>query len=461
MKTSGPLLDSFPIATFLLALALAAAPQPASAACSQPLNPTFAPQPVYTSATGSIDTAFLIPGKIPGPNADREATVFGPAASATAPASGDIVTVGFTQGTTKALLVLADDCSTVPACANTTVECEKTSLVFTAAGGGLPASVRFAPGKGLKKLDRVGPVRLAVSTPANLPCELADPAKSCGDFASLHACIDKVTPADGRAADATIDSITALPEPNDFKKLCKSSNAADDRCQGGEMAKLHFALDAHGDIVMPIYWGKLLKKLDGTSGDCEERGNPCDKRKVVANTNLPAGLGGLAAIQIGCAESPQHLQSFAADGTVFSSAPLFQVDPGNANPSDELRLLGSIDKAFSVLRIRRCPQSNLNCGTMQKFDLSARIEDGNPISLGRRGNRLGYCDESGTLCAHDSECIGKACLYAEGEEHGPFTGSSSLMCDQGTSPDDGSGVWVLILILIGGFVILVWVFRRR
>jgi hypothetical protein len=460
MKTSGSLLSPFPVTTFLMALALAAAPTAAGAACNAPLN-TPGPQPLYASATGSIDTPFLIPGKVPGPDKYREATVFGPASGATAPANGDIVTVAFMQGSTKAILVLDDDCSMIPSCPNATVECEKATLVFNAASGGLPASVRFAAGKGLEKLGRVGPVRLAVSPAANLPCDLVDPAKSCGDFSSLHTCIDKVTPADTRPVDATIDSITALPAPNEFKKLCKSTNAADDRCQGGEVARLEFALDAHGDIVMPIHWGKLLKKLDGTSGDCEE-GKACDKRKIVANTNLPSGLAGLAAIQIGCADSAQFLQSFAADGTVFSAAPIFQVDPGNPDPAEELRLLGSIDKAFSVLRIRRCPQSNLTCGATQKFELSSRIQaDGKPISLGRRGNRQGFCDESGTLCSNDSSCIGKACLYAEGEEHGPYTGPSILTCQLSTPPEDGSGVWVLILLVIGGVVILVWVFRRR
>jgi hypothetical protein len=207
---------------------------------------------------------------------------------------------------------------------------------------------------------------------------------------------------------------------------------------------------------VPFDWAKLIKKQGG--GSCKE-GDICDLRGVYAATNVYSGITATPVIEIPCAESEKYLQSFSAAGTAFATGPLFQVDPSSGTVP-ETRLLGTIDKAFSVLRVRRCPQADPSC-TAPKFTLSLGNADYLEITV--PAAKTGTCSISGAECSSSEPCPtgGGKCIWFDGEDRGPLTSQPAPSCVLSDDEVDASGFWVMIVIILAGVVLVIWLFRKQ
>lgn len=440
-STKSPRLSPVVLLLFA-AFSAAAAPSVAGAACNQPPDltaPALAAR--FDSNNGSIDTPFLIPGNYDldqGTTAKkRTATIYN-----TAVISTDVVPVAFPEGTPK-LVVLADNCSGVNLGSCGAV-CEKTELAFQT------GSVTFPVGDLVKSAKRTGPVRLASLAAGSDPCWLLN--QGCGSAPpSSHACIDKLTPAAGTPANFDIGSVTLLPEPNDFSKLCKSSNAAKPCDQ--KDGDLEFTIDARGDILMPMYWGNLLKQKNDPQKKCSESGiDACEKRRVKATTSMPASSTGPQAIHIGCDESDTYLQSFNAIGMIFDAPPLFKADPMQTTDMPTT-LLGTVDKAFSVLRIRQCPESDPTC-SQKKFDIALEPA-GNAKKIPHRTDGGGYCANSSTKCPDTACPAGVPCIAFDGEAGDDWqSGDPPFECTQGIGPKYDWWFWLIAALVVGGVAYL-------
>jgi hypothetical protein len=180
--------------------------------------------------------------------------------------------------------------------------------------------------------------------------------------------------------------------------------------------------------------------------------------KVFAGTNLFSGITAEPIVEIPCTESETYLQSFSAAGTSFSPGPLFQAEPF-VGVVTETRLLGTIDKAFSVLRIRRCPQTDASC-TDPRFTLSLGTADYLEISV--PAGKTGTCSGDGSECSSNEPCpSGQKCTWFDGKDLGPLTGQPVLSCTPIDDEGTGSGFWVIIAIIVGGVLLLVLVFRKK
>src|SRR5690606_5358602 len=102
-----------------------------------------------------------------------------------------------------------------------------------------------------------GPVAIGVSPVAAGPaCGLA--TGTCTTQSGLVACIDQLYADDGACGRAAPDfefaSFTALPVPNDFQAECSTASPPCTRT----LAEVRGAIDASGNLLMPMSWGGVL-----------------------------------------------------------------------------------------------------------------------------------------------------------------------------------------------------------
>lgn len=402
-------------ASFVASIPFLLLPSVARAACNEPPPlPADQPSVLYATAAGGgfINTPFLIPGvKTSAGHTDQRWIRI----AAAAIADTDVVTAAYLPpqgGAAKAgLVVLAKTCNGVPTCGGL-VKCLPTSLKFATQ----PNSVRFAP-EDLKvgSVLRAGHVRLAVSSKSNVPCWLSAAAQSCATSGSgLHACIDELIPPSGAEPREKLTHLTALPAPNDFSRMCES--VIPGRCNGTGK-DLSFTLDAVGDILIPMFWGKVLRKQNDPGSACDEEGVKCIEEDVTAETTIPSGLGSNQPIVIPDSDPlyREYLQTFNEVGQGFSDDPGFFPLPD----AQLLKLAGDIDKPYSVLRIRHtCDTASADCvAAARSFDLTGRVPaDGSAIVIERTGRKKGKCeDASGAECTGHGNCAGGPCLRFDGD----------------------------------------------
>jgi hypothetical protein len=338
----------------------------------------------WQSHVGGIDSPFLIPGKrVGGP--ERTTALRGAAVT-----NADVVTIAFVGSTAPpALLVLANDCSEVDLSACTNAFCRKEKVEYGSAGTPPTPWVSFtAKNFEVNGIVRAGQVRLAATSGSDIPCALT--TTTCTALSPQpHVCIDDLVSTPTGAP----RTVTALPPPNDFSKLCTAAPGTLPPCAGGG-TDLVLALDSRGDLNIPMDWGRIVQ--DSSNHDCVEApaAPPCKQRDVKARTPVPAVTS--APIHVG----NDHLQSLNADGEAFNPGPLFEA---NASNTDALELYGTVDKAFSVLRILGCPASNVDC-TTRAFDFWSRREPGGPVVITRKSNGKGSCAGSGADCDKAGDC---------------------------------------------------------
>ncbi|HEY2387887.1 MAG TPA: hypothetical protein VGK30_13060 [Candidatus Binatia bacterium] len=238
-----------------------------------------------------------------------------------------------------------------------------------------------------------GPVAIAVSEAGlDLPCDLA--SRPCADERGTLACVDSLfVPQSNQCSNVPNDvfaSFTALPPRNDYQALCST---ADTSCTGLQGA-VRFALDAAGDVLMPMDWSGILVRPDGVPVP----------RIISGSTAVPAFASGTQPQPIRIPESdPPFIGSFSTDGRRLP--PIFdaQIDPKAG--SDVAALFGSADAPHTVLRIARRSPGALLCRGGANDGLRCVTADTCP--QGTCG--ISICDGgsvAGSPCVSDSDCSG-------------------------------------------------------
>jgi|GEM_PF-2421149 len=460
----------YPIAVvaFVIALsALAGIAARSQASCNEPppssaTSVTLSPQ--FEGELGGVESPFLLPEKafaITAPQVDANDTV-------------SIVYLPTDAALPKpAVVVLSKDCGRMPppAC-DDTVEtiCEKNANPSIDAATGI---AKFT----LNSTQRVGHVRLAITSGHVLPCWLAvrDAVDPCNttDHPSLHACIVKLKTPPGTDANDIIDTVTALPKSNDFQTICDPDDPSlpdKERQCHGKGTYLSLVLDAHGDALIPMDWSQLLRHKTDHSKPCTVGREPCERRDIVARTTLPTKLGKKDPINLaGAAET--LLQSFNQNGKSFG-------DPGPkftaVESANESVLEGTIDEPLSVLRIRHCRNATSTCDWTAEnvyFDLRERMDEKGLVVIRKNGKKDGYCDSNGhstKACKDHAECKQGATEFACVRVGGEALDSASQPQPPPTttlpgSPSQPSGdgsvaVWLVALVLLG---VVVWVLVKR
>lgn len=207
-------------------------------------------------------------------------------------------------------------------------------------------------------ITRAGPTKIAVSAPGQpLPCGLA--TQTCGAQVGLRACIDTYFANDGACGTstplATFPSFTALPPPNDYQADC----FADSPPCTATATEVRAALDADGNLLMPVDWSGVLVR----------NGAIPVPRLMRAQIKSPVPLRLEDAVFVG---------SYTPEGGKLP--PIFepQKDPSVSDPF-VLSLFGSADAPYTVLRLAR---------------------------------RHGQCSagaRAGLACSNDTDCPGGSC----------------------------------------------------
>ncbi|HEV7730681.1 MAG TPA: hypothetical protein VGR62_00900 [Candidatus Binatia bacterium] len=227
-----------------------------------------------------------------------------------------------------------------------------------------------------------GPATIAVSpVDSPLPCGLA--TTTCAAQTGLLACVDTLFAADGscQAVPAEVfSSFTALPQPNDFQSDC----FADDPPCTGLASETRLAVDAGGNLFLPVHWsGVLIRQND----------LPVPRLiRATIKSPLPFPIPDAA-----------FLASYTPEGAKLP--PIFepQSDPSIADP-DVITLFGSADASYTILRFAR--RAGRCVG-------GAAAGNACNVSTDCRGGTCPTTCVGGAtpdaVCASDAECGGGRC----------------------------------------------------
>jgi hypothetical protein len=192
--------------------------------------------------------------------------------------------------------------------------------------------------------------------PGNTPLLAALAQADCGVISKkkgVLTCADDLFTSDPRCGTThkdkheTFPRFTALPAPNDYKAVCHldlDDDATED-CQA-TAASLNFAVDADGNLLVPMNWSNVLRSISDSGGATVGY----RKRYVRGSTTLPkTSTPGSGRIEI---PGEEFLSSWPPVGGTWTTPPEFRAIRVPKRP-DELTLFGTIDQPRSVLRIAR------------------------------------------------------------------------------------------------------------
>ncbi len=226
-----------------------------------------------------------------------------------------------------------------------------------------------------------GPVAIGV-TAAGAPVACGLATAPCSGQAGLLACIDALYANDGACGtavpDARFSSFTALPPPNDFQADCFKEGPP---CTATATAT-RMAVDAAGNLLMPLGWGGILVR---------DAGVPVPR---LIRTRFESPFAFTVPAQA-------FLHSFTPEGGLLP--PIFepQIDPTVASPN-VVTLFGSIDAPYTILSVAR------HHGTCVGGD-----EDGArcTVDLDCKGGtcETSCVDDPATLCTTDGDCTTGVC----------------------------------------------------
>ena len=198
----------------------------------------------------------------------------------------------------------------------------------------------------------------------------------------LLACIDALYANDGACGtavpDARFSSFTALPPPNDFQADCFKEGPP---CTATATAT-RMAVDAAGNLLMPLGWGGILVR---------DAGVPVPR---LIRTRFQSPFAFTVPAQA-------FLHSFTPEGGLLP--PIFepQIDPTVASPN-VVTLFGSIDAPYTILTVVR------HHGTcVGGSEVGARCA----ADLDCKGGtcQTSCVDNPATLCTTDGDCTTGVC----------------------------------------------------
>lgn len=400
----------------LLAFALSVGAERAEAGCDV-IPPAVQ---AFRASRGTTDRPFARPGDwvrlALDPTCDAGAAGFGPA-------SNLVVSVVFRPpgGGPRNVVALATNCAGVDTASCAALPDVANATCVTVNGAGNPAGLeridsttlrfRFPDSDALfmaanDDFTFTGPATIAVSTTGNpLPCGLA--ASTCANTAGLLACIDELYAENGtcnQQPSPTFPHFTALPPPNDYQGLCTTPAPP---CTG-LVDEVRFAVDAGGNILLPMDWRGVRVDRDAVPV----------ARLLRATSTVEAYEGRGVPLRI---TDLQSLGSFSPEGVKLP--PLFdpQSDPTTAATAT---FFGSTDAAETVLRIARHRIASKQCVGGINDELPCR----NNVDCPGATCAPPVCtagSNAGSACSLDFECPGGEC------GPGLFDFSTRLLADAG------------------------------
>ena len=302
-----------------------------------------------------------------------------------------------TGGSMLRAVVLADDCSDVDLDA-----CNAAPDVVTSTCVSVPPTelrVRVDLDEGDRRLavvfpdtddlfggptdDRTlsGPVAIGVSTVDEGPaCGLA--TGTCADQTGLIACIDSLYANDGACGTAApnleFSSFTALPPPNDFQAACFRE---DPPCTAAAN-EVRGAIDASGNLLMPMGWGGVLVQDDGVPVP----------RLIRTRTASPLPFD---------VPDQVFLNSFTPEGGLLPPILEPQLDTSVLAPN-VVTFFGSADAPYTIIQVER------DHGTCVGGD-----KDGERCTnlLDCKGGACAQScvDDPAQLCSDDTDCATGSC----------------------------------------------------
>jgi len=327
-----------------------------------------------------------------------------------------VVTVVFTPPNAPAHAVVltgADDCAMrqLPSCPAATdsfaccVAVPDARVVIVPRNGGAERHLSFTfpdtdalVGGTTDRRTLAGPALIAVTSAQAQPVSLA--TTSCAGRTDLLACIDTLYTDGGKCTTATsletFSHFTALPPPNDYQALCV---APDPPCTGTQK-EVRFALDADGNILMPMDW-------QGVQVNSHDVPVP---RLLRASTSVNAFAESGQPIRIPIIVVPglpnaSFLGSYALNGRKLH--PVF--DPQrNAATIDGVILYGYADAPATVLRIARRSPMGLKCIGGDDAGLSCATDSACPGGTCGIRTCVGGTNKTAS-CVDDGGCPGGAC----------------------------------------------------
>ncbi len=225
-----------------------------------------------------------------------------------------------------------------------------------------------------------GPVAIGVTAAGTPPaCGLA--TAECSAQSGLLACVDGLYANDGACGtaipDARFSHFTALPPPNDYQADCFNEDPPCTATAG----EVRMAVDAAGNLLMPMGWGGILVR---------DAGVPVPR---LIRTRFHSPFAFTVPAQV-------FLHSFTPEGGVLPPILEPQLDPTVA--SNVVTFFGSADAPYTILTVAR------HHGTCVGGDGDgARCT----IDLDCKG---GACETScvdapATLCTTDGDCTTGVC----------------------------------------------------
>lgn len=363
----------------------------------------------FRGTLGRVDRPFAGPGdlvEIAGSPCPGEGTRF-----ASAEPSDYEVSVVF-GGETPGVIVLSSDCSAIEArrsqceadggvvafqCLSSTsgVEPEVAESISVVDGPeGRRIRFRFPDSDDLLTppndgVGYAGPAAIAVTTHGQpFPCGIA--RRGCGVQPNVLGCVDRLFSDDGACGASPhpmFTSFTALPPPNDFQGLCSTR---DSPCTGLSK-ELRLAVDADGNLLMPMDWRGILLNADAVPV----------ARLLRGTSSVNAFARRLRPVRIFDGAS---LGSFSPEGGKLP--PVFDPQSDLSDPASSL--FGSADAPYTILRVarHRVPQSE--CATGAAVGLPCR----SAADCAGEACAPPVCtagERAGAVCSTDANCPGGEC----------------------------------------------------
>jgi len=226
-----------------------------------------------------------------------------------------------------------------------------------------------------------GPVAIAVSTVGAGPaCGLA--TGTCAAEAGLLACVDQLYADDGACGTAAPDlefaSFTALPVPNDFQAECSAESPPCTRT----LDEVRGAIDASGNLLMPMGWGGVLV----------DNGGVPVPRLIRTRTKSPLPFA---------VPDQVFLNSFTPEGGKLPPILEPQLDPTVA-AADVVTFFGSVDAPYTVIQVER--DHGTCAGGERDGERCTNLVDCKGGTCERS-----CVDDPATLCSVDGDCTTGAC----------------------------------------------------
>jgi hypothetical protein len=224
-----------------------------------------------------------------------------------------------------------------------------------------------------------GAARIVVSANGDpLPCGVATCAAAPGTLACIDDLFQDAGACEPRVPSRTFPAFTALPPPNQYARECVDESPPCDSLLGAQ--ELRAAVDAGGNVLMPVVWDGIRAELDGIPA----------ARLIEATFALPISA------------PPSFVRSFSPEGRVL--APVFEPKTGGAVSRCSARRIAP----YTILRLARRSDVPGAC--------SGGANDGNVCNTdgdcpgGTCGDAPAVGGSAdGTVCHGDVQCPGGSC----------------------------------------------------